>query len=127
MARASLWSEVDELLEKGERPVIRLTKGQQVIVKRPPGRPRTKPHGAHEHYNWRMKTPAGIAMRCRNHGCSKKLKACAESLTCSDACKMQLERYCEITLAALRGEIPARDYPPDLRGQKNSFAKKRAA
>ena len=123
----NVWAEVEEIAKRGERPVIKLTKGQRVIERRPPGRPRTKPLNAHDHYNWAMKTPAGIAMRCRNHGCHKKLKSRQESLTCSESCRLQLERYCEETLAVLRGEKRARDYPPDLRGQKNSVQRKRAA
>lgn len=127
MARSSLWSEVEALVEKGERPIIKLSKGQKVIERRPPGRPRTKPLNAHDHYNWKMKTPAGVAMRCRNHGCQRKLPSKTEALTCSKACELELTRYCEETLAVIRGEKRARDYPPDLRGQKNSMARRKAA
>jgi len=122
-----IWDEVAEVVRRGERPVIKLTKGQRVIERRPVGRPRVKPLNAHEHYTWVMKTPSGIAMRCRNHGCSKKLRSKQHSLTCSPACEEQLRRYCEETLAVLNGEKEAREYPPDLRGQKNSVIKRRAA
>lgn len=108
--RSELWAEAAN--------VTVLSKGQKVIVRRPPGRPRVKPVGAHHHYNWIMKTPTGNVMRCRNHGCDEKLRSKAESLTCSEACRLSLERYCEVTLAVLRGEMRAREYPPDLRAQK---------
>lgn len=127
MAKASIWAEVKELEAKGERPVIRLPPAAKVVDRRPPGRPRVRPHGAHQHWNWKMKTPAGVAMRCRNHGCANRIPARVEDLTCSESCKEELRRYCEVTLSVLNGETRARDYPPDLRGTKNSQVKRKKA
>jgi hypothetical protein len=58
-------------------------------------------------------------MRCRNHACRKRLGSKQEALVCSPACEAELLRYCELTLAVLKGEMRARDYPPDLRRQKD--------
>jgi len=125
MSRASIWAEVERLEQEGQRPVIKLPPSARVIVRRPPGRPRVRPLGAHQHYNWIMKTATGCAMRCRNPGCDKRLGAKQEALTCSPACEEQLRRYCEITLDVLNGRMRPRDYPPDLRSQKNSVIRRR--
>ncbi len=124
--KSTLWSEVEGISGKGEVPVIKLSKGAKVIVRRPPGRPRTKPHGASHYYNWIMKTPSGVAMRCRNPSCDKKLRSNQEDIVCGDACREVLRRYCEVTLEVLDGKIRAREYPPDLRGLKNALRRRAA-
>lgn len=117
MHRAGLWDEVRELLRRDEDPKIALPAATKIIMRRPPGRPRVNPvedRFAH----WRLKTPCGLPLRCRNFGCNKVLRKDAVDICCSEPCRDELRRFCEDTLRVLNGEEDARFYAPYWRGDR---------
>ena len=115
MKPSDLWEEVQEIVERGGSPSIVIPRVSKVIARR--GRKRqVKPTGASYWFHWVMKTPCGAGMKCRNHGCARRIRSKVEDIVCSEACRNELRRFCEVTLEVIRGEKRATEYPPDLRG-----------
>lgn len=128
-APKDLWDEVRELVAAGKEPVIKIPPGARIVakVKRAIGRPRVIPIGASRWHRWKMKTPAGHPMRCRNFGCNIHLRSTAEDIVCSPACGAQLREFCETMLDILDKKQPARNLPPHLRSWRLSRLKKKEA
>lgn len=120
--KSKLWSQVEELLEKGENPQIQLHPGTAMgRAKRRPGTPRktdpTKPK--HQRYgHLPCHSPSGTMMRCRRPGCSTKLPSSQYEIVCSDECKEVLVSQCEILLYILKGKGDVRDLPSNMRSGK---------
>lgn len=58
-------------------------------------------------------------MRCRNHGCNKKLRVRATRIVCSDACERELRAYCDDILEILDGKVAAHHLSPYHRYKNN--------
>jgi hypothetical protein len=112
---ARIWGDVKAMIEAGKTPIIKLSPGQKVIMRRPPGRPRVHPLGASRGHGYRWRTPAGRRMTCRTRGCRRLLKKNAIMPVCGTACATALRRQCEIVLGILDGALRPEDLPPDLR------------
>lgn len=115
--RASLWDEVRTLVMRDEVPAIELPAATRIVERRAPGRPRTNPVGD-RYAHWRMKSPSGFPLRCRNSGCSKPLRKDAVDICCSEGCRELLRRFCEDTLSVLDGTTEATSYPSYWRSDR---------
>jgi len=122
--KSELWSEVDEIIGRGEHPVVSIPAGTEILTpKRRPGRPRVNPP-ENPFFNWEMQTPSGFPMRCRNPGCNRRLKRRDRAITCSDRCKTELCAYCTTMLSIINGEVDPKDLPPHYRSNRLGGGKK---
>lgn len=110
----TLWDDIEDLVEKGESPVIKLEPVYQIPrPKRPVGRPRVRPiddprlkkHAV-------MQTSANRPMTCRNRGCSRYIYEKRAAVVCNDPrCAKELLQESEFYVAILTGKMDARDLP----------------
>ena len=104
MSRKDIFAEAKEHAIAGRAPVIQVEAGHRVITpKRPPGRPRIHPEGT-DHKGYRLCTPSGKRMRCRNPGCQKFLWKDADNIVCGELCREELAHRCRTMLEILEGK-----------------------
>jgi hypothetical protein len=116
----TVWDDVDDLVEKGESPVIKLAPVFQVPrPKRPIGRPRVRPiDDPKGHKSAVMQTSVGSPMKCRNRGCSMPIYERRAAITCADPrCAKELLQESEIYVAILTGKMDPRDLPMAYRSR----------
>ncbi len=112
--KRTLWDDIDDLVEKGESPVVKLEPEFQIPKpKRPVGRPRVRPiDDPRLKKNAVMKTSTGRPMTCRNKGCSKYVYEKRAAIVCTDPrCAKELLQEAETYVAILTGKMDPRDLP----------------
>jgi hypothetical protein len=125
MRRSGIWDEVRALRDKDDVPRVELMPGARIIERRPPGRPRKNPLGD-RFAHWKMKTPSGFPLRCRNFGCNKALRKDDVDICCSEACRGLLRRFCEDTLDVLDGREEPIRYPAYWRSDRSGTRSRHA-
>lgn len=121
-----VFAEVRKTLGEGRAPVVKIPIGAKVIRKKS-GPPKRLPAGAKKHHFWKMQTPSGFAMRCRNPGCNVQLRRNDETITCSKRCATALLTYCKLVVDILEGRVPAQEFPPHYRTNRMPRRAARAA
>lgn len=115
----NIWEKVEQLVESGEVPVVKISSATAVPTKGgAKGRRVVKQLGKpYDHFV--MHTPGGKSpLSCRAPGCRNRMRAKQSAIVCSDACKAVLTEYCTVLLGILKGELPPEELPAGMRTHK---------